>query len=119
MCGIAGLARAPGAALPPDLATKLDAALAHRGPDGSGRHAEGTVLLVHRRLAIIDIAGGAQPLAAPDGTTLIANGEFYSYRELRRDLLAHVRFATESDCEVPLHLYRQEGIGFVDRLRGM
>lgn len=119
MCGIAGLSRAPGAPLPPDLAARLDAALAHRGPDGSGRHEAGDVLLVHRRLAIIDIAGGAQPLAAPDGTTLIANGEIYSYRELRRDLLADIPFATESDCEVPLHLYRKEGIGFVDRLRGM
>ncbi len=119
MCGIAGLARAPGAPLPPDLLARLDAALAHRGPDGSGRHEAGDMLLVHRRLAIIDIAGGAQPLAAPDGTTLIANGEIYSYRELRRDLLADIPFATESDCEVALHLYRKEGIGFVDRLRGM
>ncbi|WP_114374424.1 asparagine synthase (glutamine-hydrolyzing) [Elioraea thermophila] len=119
MCGIAGLARLPGKSLPPDLAGRLDEALAHRGPDGAGRHQAGSVLLVHRRLAIIDLAGGAQPLHAPDGTALIANGEIYSYRELRSDLLADVRFATDSDCEVPLHLFVREGEGFAARLRGM
>lgn len=119
MCGIAGLARAPGASVPSDLVGKLDTALAHRGPDGAGHHQAGSVLLVHRRLAIIDLAGGAQPLRAPDGTALIANGEIYAYRELRRDLLADVRFATESDCEVPLHLFVREGERFTARLRGM
>lgn len=119
MCGIAGLARGPGAKLPSGLAARLDAALAHRGPDGAGQHEAGSVLLVHRRLAIIDPAGGAQPLRTADGTALIANGEIYSYRELRRDLLADVRFATDSDCEVPLHLFAREGEGFAHRLRGM
>ncbi|MFQ3623754.1 MAG: asparagine synthase (glutamine-hydrolyzing) [Acetobacteraceae bacterium] len=119
MCGIAGIALRPGAALPASLADRLDAALAHRGPDGSGRAEDPGALLVHRRLAIIDPAGGAQPLVEPGGAALIANGEIYSYRELRRDRLADAPFATDSDCEVPLHLYRREGLAFAERLRGM
>ena len=82
MCGIAGIAMEPGAA-PPDLAVvnALAQALAHRGPDGSGHSVLGRVALVHNRLAIIDVAGGDQPLFAGPAT-LIANGEVYNYREL-------------------------------------
>ena len=89
MCGIAGVVR-HGGAVGADPAAALDAALAHRGPDGSGawRSPEGDALLVHRRLAIIDPGpSGAQPMATPDGRHLLVfNGEIYNYRELRRSL---------------------------------
>ncbi len=119
MCGIAGIALRHGEAAPPEVLAGFDAALAHRGPDGGGQTVAAGAALVHRRLAIIDIEGGDQPLFEPGGAALIANGELYSYRELRRDLLADVAFATGSDCEPALHLYRREGLGFADRLRGM
>ena len=89
MCGIAGVVR-HGGAVGADPAAALDAALAHRGPDGSGawRSPAGDALLVHRRLAIIDPGpSGAQPMATPDGRHLLVfNGEVYNYRELRRSL---------------------------------
>jgi asparagine synthase (glutamine-hydrolysing) len=118
MCGIAGFVARPGQPIPEDLAERLAAALAHRGPDGVGIRRVGDTLLVHRRLAIIDVAGGAQPLVAPDGTALIANAEIYDYVE-RRAALGESRFATRSDCEVPLALYRVRGAAFADDLRGM
>ncbi len=118
MCGIAGLALAPGAA-PPDPATlsMLAAALAHRGPDGVGHSVVGRTALVHTRLAIIDVAGGDQPLFA-GAAALVANGEIYNYRELREGLPA-VRFATGSDCEPPLHLWLRDGPAYAAALRGM
>jgi asparagine synthase (glutamine-hydrolysing) len=119
MCGIAGVALRHGEAVLPDVLSVFAAALAHRGPDGGGQTVSAGAALVHRRLAIIDVEGGDQPLFEPGGAALIANGEIYSYRELRRDLLAGVAFATGSDCEAALHLYRREGLGFADRLRGM
>ncbi len=117
MCGLAGLALRPGQAAP--AATVLEAlaqALAHRGPDGAGLHVSGGVALAHTRLAIIDLATGDQPLFA-GAAALCANGEIYNYRELRRD--EAIACATQSDCEPPLHLWRRDGAGFVDRLRGM
>jgi len=119
MCGIAGIALKPGATLPEATERALDAALAHRGPDGSGRHAAPGAVLLQRRLAIIDLATGDQPLFEPGGAALVANGEIYNYLELKRDALAGVAFATASDCEPPLHLYRCEGLGFARHLRGM
>jgi asparagine synthase (glutamine-hydrolysing) len=119
MCGIAGIALRHGEAAPPEVLAALDLALAHRGPDGAGQAVAAGAALVHRGLAIIDVGGGDQPLFEPGEAALIANGELYSYRELRRDLLADVAFATGSDCEPALHLYRREGLGFADRLRGM
>ena len=118
MCGIAGLMTRDGS--PPDEATldRLASALAHRGPDGEGRYANGGVGLAHRRLAIIDLQTGDQPLSEPEGAVLIANAEIYNYVELRR-ALEGVSFATASDCEPPLHLYRHEGTGFNAQLRGM
>ena len=119
MCGIAGIALRHGETAPSEVLAGFDAALAHRGPDGGGQTVAAGAALVHRRLAIIDVEGGDQPLFEPGGAALIANGEIYSYRELRRDLLPDVAFATGSDCEPALHLYRREGLGFADRLRGM
>jgi len=118
MCGIAGLMRADGA--PPQAATldKLVGALAHRGPDGFGRYVSGPVGLVQTRLAIIDLATGDQPFHEPGGAALVANGEIYNYLELRAELQG-VNFATQSDCELPLHLYRRLGLGYTSKLRGM
>jgi len=118
MCGIAGILAAPDAA-PPEAGV-LDAlvrGLAHRGPDGSGQTVVGRIALVHTRLAIIDLAGGDQPLFA-GSAALVGNGEIYNYRELRR-ALPGVHFTTNSDNEPPLHLWLREGTGFAEHLRGM
>ena len=118
MCGIAGLALLPGAPPPdPAVLASLAGALGHRGPDGAGTLVIGQAALVHTRLAIIDLAGGNQPFA--DGpATLVANGEIYNAPELRA-AMPDTRFATGSDCEPPLHLFRQDAGGFAAQLRGM
>lgn len=118
MCGIAGLSMAAGAAAP-DAAVlaALGRALAHRGPDGGGHSVLGRVALVHTRLAIIDVAGGDQPLHAGPAT-LVANGEIYNYRELRAEMPA-TAYATNSDCEPPLHLWLRDGPAYAAELRGM
>jgi asparagine synthase (glutamine-hydrolysing) len=100
------------------LLKALAGAMAHRGPDGSGFYVRGAVGLAQTRLAIIDLATGDQPLIAPDGVALIANGEIYNDPEIRGQLTA-APYATGSDCESPLHLYRAEGARFADQLRGM
>ncbi len=110
--------RADGAAPTNSALDALTAALAHRGPDGSGRYVNGNVGLVHTRLAIIDLETGDQPLHEAGGAALIANGEIYNYIELREQL-AGVNFATGSDCELPLHLYRRMGVDYTSKLRGM
>ena len=118
MCGIAGLVMAPGA--PPPAAAALAAltqALAHRGPDGSGHSVVGRTALVHTRLAIVDVAGGDQPLVA-GGATLVANGEIYNDPALRR-AMPDTAFTTGSDCEPPLHLWLRDGPGYAEALRGM
>ncbi len=115
MCGIAGLTMEPGA--PPvdsTVVAGLARALAHRGPDGEGHSSVGRTALVQTRLAIIDLQTGDQPLFAGP-CTLIANGEVYNYRELSPGL----PLATASDCEPPLHLWRQAGSGYAEQLRGM
>jgi asparagine synthase (glutamine-hydrolysing) len=117
MCGIAGLMARAGRP-PPGLLDRLGAALAHRGPDGVGRYAADDTELIQRRLAIIDLATGDQPLYEPGGAALVANGEIYNYIELRA-AMPGTRFATKSDCEVPLHLYRRLGLEFTRSLRGM
>ena len=116
MCGLAGLALRAGAIPDPTVLEALSRALAHRGPDGSGHHVAGAGALAHARLSIIDLATGDQPLFA-GGAALVANGEVYNYRELRQDNA--IACATGSDCEPPLHLYRRDGLPFVDALRGM
>ncbi|HVC61110.1 MAG TPA: asparagine synthase (glutamine-hydrolyzing) [Acetobacteraceae bacterium] len=118
MCGIAGLILSSGAP-PPDPATlsKLIDSLHHRGPDGTGHAVVGRVALVHNRLAIIDLITGDQPLFAGPAT-LICNGEIYNYRELRA-AMPGVTFATNSDCEPPLHLWLRDGADYAQQLRGM
>ncbi len=121
MCGIAGiLAPFPAERLQAG-AVALAGAQQHRGPDGAGVHVQGPVALAHRRLSIIDLEAGAQPLANEDHTIWITfNGEIYNYRELR-DTLAQRghRFRTQSDTEVIVHAYEEWGDRCVTHLRGM
>ncbi len=100
---------------------RMLAALAHRGPDDEGRWVQGPVALGNRRLSIIDLDGGHQPMASEDGHVVcIQNGEIYNHVELHEELerLGH-RFATRSDTEVLLHGYEAWGDGLLERLRGM
>ena len=118
MCGIAGVMTRDGSPPDPALLDRLAAALAHRGPDGQGRLVRGGVALVHTRLAIIDLDTGDQPLFAPGGTALVANGEIYNNPELRA-AMAGAPFRTRSDCEPAAFIYERDGDGFADALRGM
>ena len=125
MCGIAGILTFDGnpARLSQPRLAAMGAALFHRGPDGDGffvdreRH---DVALVHRRLSIIDLAGGQQPIANEDGSVqVVFNGEIFNYIELREELVARGhRFATQSDTEVIAHLYEDKGEDFVHDLNG-
>ena len=99
----------------------MNASLVHRGPDSDGLFDGGEAVLAARRLSIIDLEHGRQPIANEDGSVVVVqNGEIYNYRELRRELerQGH-RFATASDTEVLVHLYEQHGEAFLERLRGM
>jgi asparagine synthase (glutamine-hydrolysing) len=133
MCGITGaIWTDPAVALAPEVLARMTAVLAHRGPDDSGSyvsqlHREGGVgavpgvALGHRRLSIIDVAGGHQPLSNEDGSVWITfNGEIYNHRELRKRLegSGH-QFRTHSDTEVIVHLYEDEGLDFLEHLNGM
>ena len=108
-CGRAACPRAP------------CACLAHRGPDDEGFHVEGNVGLGQRRLSIIDLSTGRQPMSNEDGTVWVTfNGEIYNFLELRTELEAHGhRFATRSDTEVIVHAFEQYGTGCLRRFRGM
>jgi asparagine synthase (glutamine-hydrolysing) len=99
----------------------MSATLVHRGPDSDGALIDGPVGLAARRLSIIDLETGDQPLANEDGTVaVVQNGELYNYRELRYELeQAGHRFRTHGDTEVLVHLYEEHGDGFAARLRGM
>ena len=119
MCGIAGIVGAidPSGA---DIRAMLQA-LIHRGPDGEGVFTDGQATLGHRRLAVIDLEGGRQPLHNVEKTIwLVCNGEIYNYRELRAELVASGHgFVTNSDCEVIIGLYERYGDDLLDHLRGM
>jgi asparagine synthase (glutamine-hydrolysing) len=118
MCGMAGIMTLNGETPPLVALSAMEAALAHRGPDGTGHYRSADVGMVQTRLAIIDLATGDQPLYEPGGAALMANGEIYNYIELKRQLPGAV-FTTQSDCELPLHLYRRYGLDFTRHLRGM
>jgi asparagine synthase (glutamine-hydrolysing) len=120
MCGIYGIVGPP---YDRDLALAraMDRALVHRGPDESGMHRSPLGIMGMRRLSIIDLTTGSQPMASADGTVhLTLNGEIYNFRELRAELTAAGRrFSTSSDTEVALAAYERFGDGFVERLHGM
>jgi asparagine synthase (glutamine-hydrolysing) len=122
MCGIVGLLRVDGSRLESaDIVALMRDSLRHRGPDDAGIHLDGAIGLGFRRLSVIDIPGGHQPMVdAATGTALVFNGEIYNYRELRQSLeaLGHV-FRTVSDTEVLLRSYLQWGRGALPRLTGM
>lgn len=121
MCGIAGFVNRGGVAADRGVLERMTATLAHRGPDGDGFHVAGPVALGHRRLAIIDLDTGAQPMANEDDSVWVTyNGELYNEPALRAGLLAggHT-FRTRSDTEAFVHLYEDEGPDFVGRLNGM
>jgi asparagine synthase (glutamine-hydrolysing) len=105
----------------PGVLATMNACLVHRGPDSTGAWADGHVGLAVRRLAIIDLAGGEQPIRNEDGSvTVVHNGEIYNYAALRAELAKRGHdLATHSDTEVLVHLYEDEGVRFVERLRGM
>ena len=120
MCGISGVVSLHGDATA-DRADAMCATLAHRGPDSSGSIGDGTFALAARRLAIIDLEAGDQPVANEDGTVhVVQNGEIYNYRELREGLAGdgHV-FRSHGDTEVLAHLYERHGLAFPALLRGM
>jgi len=122
MCGIVGIARAPGAPVftVGDVRRMADT-IVHRGPDDEGFYQDDHVILGMRRLSIIDLAGGHQPIANEDETLhVVCNGEIYNFSELRPLLeRAGHRFRTQSDVEVLLHLYEEDRQGFVAQTSGM
>jgi asparagine synthase (glutamine-hydrolysing) len=120
VCGICGIASARGKIDAGELAA-MNAKLAHRGPDSEGSFVKGGIGIAARRLSIIDLDTGDQPLANEDGSIqVVQNGEIYNYRELRAGLeAAGHRFSSHGDTEVIAHLYEQHGLGFASRLRGM
>ncbi len=121
MCGIHGLYQLDGAPAPGEWLTRMGDVTVHRGPDDAGGHVDGRCAIGMRRLSIIDLSGGHQPIANRDRSlVVVCNGEIYNYRDLRRELQAHGHtFSTESDSEVVLHGYAQWGDAFVERLNGM
>jgi len=121
MCGIAGIINLDGRAADAGLLARMNEAIRHRGPDEEGTHLDGRVGLAMRRLAIIDLAGGQQPIANEDRTCwIVFNGEIYNYRELKKSLegLGH-RFRTDCDTEAIVHAYEQYGADCPKHLRGM
>jgi asparagine synthase (glutamine-hydrolysing) len=121
MCGICGVFNSRLKRIPKAAVLNMCNAMEHRGPDDLGLWDTETVLFGHRRLSIIDLTTGHQPILNENGTVaVILNGEIYNYQELREGLLAKGhQFSTASDTEVLVHLYEDEGIGMLERLRGM
>jgi len=121
MCGIHGIYQRDGSPVKAEWLTRMGDVSTHRGPDDSGAFLDGRCGIGMRRLSIIDLSGGHQPIANHDRSlVVVCNGEIYNYRELRAQLLAQGhRFSTESDSEVVLHGYAQWGEDFVLRLNGM
>jgi asparagine synthase (glutamine-hydrolysing) len=121
MCGICGLLEPVGHQVSKDALARMTEAMANRGPDGDGFFIDGHIGLGHRRLSIIDLPGGAQPIFNEDQSIVIVfNGEIFNYRELTEELVArgHV-FATHSDTETIVHLYEEHGMDMLGKLRGM
>ncbi|MEQ1793473.1 MAG: asparagine synthase (glutamine-hydrolyzing) [Nitrospira sp.] len=122
MCGIVGLVYTdPARRCEQDIVTRMRDVFAYRGPDDAGLYLDGPVGLGHRRLSIIDLGGGHQPMANEDGSLrIVFNGEIYNFREIRNELIAKGhRFQSQSDTEVILHLYAERGEACVHALNGM
>jgi asparagine synthase (glutamine-hydrolysing) len=120
MCGIAGFWRWRQGASIAEVRAMCDQ-IVHRGPDDEGFHVDGGCAIGMRRLSIIDLATGHQPISNEDGTVwIVFNGEIYDYQSLRHDLIAKGHsFRTQSDTETIVHLYEEEGVEGIQRLRGM
>ena len=121
MCGICGIIDRTGVAVGRETIAKMSNALRHRGPDGEGEYYDHEVALGHRRLSIIDLDSGSQPIDNEDGTLqIVFNGEIYNFIELRAELqkAGHI-FKTHSDTEVIIHAYEQWGRACVTRFNGM
>ena len=121
MCGICGIYETQGGRVDEGTLDAMGRALQHRGPDGSGKFVDGPIGLGHRRLSIIDVEGGSQPITNEEGDLqLVFNGEIYNYLELRGELLqfGH-QFKTRSDTEVIIHAYEQWGVECLSRFNGM
>jgi len=121
MCGIAGFVAAEGSLPDRDVLRRMCDRIVHRGPDDYGAWFDHRAALGHRRLSIIDLAGGHQPLGNEDGAIqIVFNGEIYNYLELRRELEGQGhRFRTHSDTETLVHLYEEYGEAMTERLNGM
>ncbi len=121
MCGICGVISQGGAADLRALVERMNGTLVHRGPDSGGAFVEGGAAIAARRLAIIDLETGDQPLTNEDGSVaVVQNGEIYNYRELRQELQANGhQFRTQGDTEVLAHLFEERGPRFAEALRGM
>jgi len=122
MCGIGGYFMRPGADMTAGALDRMEAALAHRGPDGSGRFSDAHAGIVHTRLSIVDLANGAQPFLAPPedgGKVLAANGEIYNHAALRASHCTGYGFTSKSDCETLLALWARHGTPAFRLLRGM
>ena len=121
MCGIVGMVNLDGRAAEAALLARMNGAIFHRGPDEDGVYLKGPVGLAMRRLAIIDLKGGQQPIADEEGAAwIVYNGEVYNYREVRKELEARGhRFHTDCDTEVVLHAYLEYGADCPRHLRGM
>lgn len=120
MCGIAGIYGHRMGGIPDSAMEESLRLMEHRGPDGSGIYRDSEIVLGHRRLAIIDLTTGGQPLANEDGSVQVAcNGEVFNYLELRSDLMSRGhRFSTSTDIEVLAHLYEECGTDLLPRING-
>src|SRR3979411_646030 len=120
MCGMAGQFLRERKAEPATIRSMCDQ-IRHRGPDDEGFHVDGGCGIGMRRLSIIDLSTGHQPISNEDGTVwVVFNGEIYNFQELRQDLIGQGhRFQTNSDTETLVHLYEQEGVAGISKLRGM
>src|SRR5450432_3218717 len=122
MCGICGILKFAAAdSVDPALVEVMTESISHRGPDDFGYYVQGRVGLGHRRLSIIDLAGGRQPMSNEDGSIVVVfNGEIYNYQDIRKDLMRHGhQFKTRSDTETIVHAYEEYGDDCVQKFRGM
>ena len=119
MCGIVAIINKDKKSIDSNLLAKMASTIHHRGPDDNGVMIDGSVGFFHKRLSIIDISSGQQPMTF-DNCTIVFNGEIYNYIELRKELKkkGH-QFQTSSDTEVILHMYSEYGSEFVNLLNGM